>query len=100
MLKLANRLVRRSSISVNSNSFTIKSKVPVGYSKSGTKSGKAAGLSGAESSSREKKKKIPDKPEAFPLFVRLWGSKTKEDAAEGLPEENPAGGFRISLRTV
>ena len=32
-----------------------------------------------------------------PLFVRLWGSKTEEDAAEGLPEENPEGGFRLSL---
>ena len=43
---------------------------------------------------------FPDKPKAFPLFVRLWSSKTKEDAAEGLPEENPEGGFRLSLGTV
>ena len=43
---------------------------------------------------------IPEKPKAFPLFVRLWGSKTEEDAAEGLPEENHEGGFRLSLGTV
>ena len=41
-----------------------------------------------------------DKPKAFPLFVRLWGSKTEEDAADGLPEENLEGGFRLSLGTV
>ena len=41
---------------------------------------------------------FPDKPKAFPLFVILWGLKT--DAAEGLPEENPEGGFRLSLGTV
>ena len=35
-----------------------------------------------------------------PLFVRLWGSKTKEDAADGLHEENPEGGFRLSLGAV
>ena len=43
---------------------------------------------------------FPDKPKAFPLLVRLFGSKTEEDAAEGLPEENPKGGFRLSLGTV
>ena len=42
----------------------------------------------------------PDKSKAFPLFVRLLGSKTKDEAAEGLPEENPKGGFRLSLGTV
>ena len=30
------------------------------------------------------RKKIPDDPEAFPLFFRLWGSKTEEDAAAGV----------------
>ena len=47
-----------------------------------------------------REKYFPDNPRAFPLFVRLWSSKTKEDAAEGLPEENPEGGFRRSLGTV
>ena len=41
-----------------------------------------------------------DKPEAFPVFFRLWGSKSEDDAVEGLPEENPEGGFRLSLGTV
>ena len=27
---------------------------------------------------------FPENPVAFPLLVRLWGSKTEEDAAEGL----------------
>ena len=36
---------------------------------------------------------FPEKPMAFPMFVSLWGSKSKEDAAESLPEENPEGGF-------
>ena len=39
------------------------------------------------------RKTISDKPKAFPLFVMLWGSKTEEDAAVGLPEENIKGGF-------
>ena len=39
---------------------------------------------------------FPDKPKAFPLFVRLWGSQTEEYAAEGLHEESPDGGFRLS----
>ena len=39
------------------------------------------------------RKCFPDKPKAFSLFVRLYVSSTKEEAAEGLPEENPAGGF-------
>ena len=42
----------------------------------------------------------PDNSKAFPLFVRRWGSKTEEDAAEGLTEENPKGGLRLSLGTV
>ena len=49
-----------------------------------------------------------DKSNALTLFVRLCGSKTKEDAeeeeeeaeADGLPEENLEGGFRLSLGTV
>ena len=41
-----------------------------------------------------------DKPNAFPLFARLWGSKIEEDAAEVLPKKNPEGGFRLSLGTV
>ena len=40
---------------------------------------------------------FPEEHKAFPLFFRLWGSTTEEDAAEGLPEENPEGGFRLSL---
>ena len=34
------------------------------------------------------------------LFVRLWGSTTKENTAERVPEENPEGGFRLSLGKV
>ena len=55
-----------------------------------TSSGKAAGLFGNN---------FTDQPKAFPMFVRLWGSTTEEDAAEGLPEENPEGGVRLSLGT-
>ena len=47
-----------------------------------------------------------DKFNAFTLFVILCGSKTEEDAeeeeeeVEGLPDENPEGGFKLSLGTV
>ena len=46
------------------------------------------------------KGKFSDKTKAFPLFIRIWGSKTEEDAAKGLPEENTEGGFRLSLGIV
>ena len=42
-------------------------------------------------------KLISEKLKAFPLFVRRWGSKTEEDAAEGLAKDNHEGGFRLSL---
>ena len=40
------------------------------------------------------------KPKAFPLFDILWASKSKEDTAQGLPEENPGVRFRLALGTV
>ena len=40
-----------------------------------------------------------DEPKAFPLHVRLLGSNVEEIAAERLPEENPEGGFRLSLKS-
>ena len=36
-------------------------------------------------------------PKNCPRFLRLWGSLPKEDVAECLYEENPEGGFRLSL---
>ena len=33
----------------------------------------------------------PENPQAFPLFVKLLGLRTKEDAEEGLAEKNSRG---------
>ena len=67
-----------------------------GAASCGKDSGKAAGLSGKKfpqevfiTQATSRGKVILDKPKAFPMFVRLWGSKTEEDAAVGLPSDSP-----------
>ena len=44
-------------------------------------------------------KDFQTKPKVFSLSVRLWSLKIKEESAEGVPEENPEGGSRLSLGT-
>ena len=64
----------------------------------GTNNGKAAGLSGIFSPRDLPWEFIPDKPKAFPLFVRLLWIKNRRGCSEGLPEESPEGGFRLNPR--
>ena len=71
--------------------------------RSGTNIGKAAGFfllhyGGLEGNQIFLRGAVPkDIQIGLSTVCETLGSKTEEDAAEGFPDENPKGGFRLSL---